>query len=160
MNDNQRLAELLFGNLPHDTEYYEKKYAPRNLAEGAQVLRIAPSPTGFIHLGNLYGAMADERIAHQSKGVFYLRIEDTDQKRLVPGAVDAVIAAFKYFDLPFDEGAEQGKGDYGPYYQSQRAEIYQAYAKKLIEQGKAYPCFCTEDDLNQTRQQQTEAHFP
>lgn len=157
MDDNQRLAELLFGPLAHDTGYYEELYATRQLAKGAQVMRIAPSPTGFIHLGNLYGAMADERIAHQSGGVFFLRIEDTDQKRKVDGAVEAVLTAFDYFGLSFDEGAEQNKGAYGPYYQSRRADIYHAYAKKLVSQGLAYPCFCSEEDLQEIRQQQTAA---
>ena len=153
--DYQKLAELLYPNLKHDTNYYEELYKARDLDPKAEVLRMAPSPTGFVHLGNLYGALADERIAHQSGGVFYLRIEDTDAKRKVDGAVETVISCFDYFELHFDEGAEHEKGEYGPYYQSQRAEIYQTYAKKLISQGKAYPCFCSEDELNKKREEQT-----
>lgn len=154
--DYQQLADLLFPNLPHDWQYYLEKYPERKLSDGAQVLRMAPSPTGFIHLGNLYGALADERIAHQSNGIFYLRIEDTDLKRKVEGAVETVISCFDYFQIYFDEGAHhQPEGDYGPYYQRQRAEIYHAFAKKLVAEGKAYPCFCSEDDLNKLREQQS-----
>ena len=153
--DYQKLADLIYPDLQHDTDYYEKLYPERNLPEGAEVLRMAPSPTGFIHLGNLYGALADERIAHQSNGVFYLRIEDTDLKRKVDGAVETIISVFDYFNMRFDEGAEANpEGNYGPYYQRQRAEIYQTYAKKLVAEGKAYPCFCTEEELNEIREKQ------
>ena len=136
-------------------EYYEEKYPLRNLPEGAQVTRLAPSPTGFMHIGNLYVALANERIAHQSGGVFYLRIEDTDEKRKVEGAVEVIHKSLKYFGVNFDEGADLC-GEYGPYYQRQRAEVYHAYAKELIRQGLAYPCFCTEEDLEKTREYQTE----
>ncbi len=136
-------------------EYYEEKYPLRDLPKGAQVTRLAPSPTGFMHLGNLYVALANERLAHQSGGVLYLRIEDTDQKRKVEGAVEVIQTSLRYFGIDFDEGAEIG-GDYGPYYQQQRAEIYHAYAKDLIRQGLAYPCFCSEEDMNKTREYQTE----
>ncbi len=136
-------------------EYYEEKYPLRNLPEGAQVTRLAPSPTGFMHIGNLYVALANERIAHQSGGVFYLRIEDTDEKRKVEGAVEVIHKSLKYFGVNFDEGADLC-GEYGPYYQRQRAEIYHAYAKELIRQGLAYPCFCAEDELEKTREYQTE----
>ena len=152
--DYMKLAELLFPHIDKTPEYYEEKFPKRDLPKGAEVLRIAPSPTGFVHLGNLYGALADERVAHQSNGVFYLRIEDTDLKRKVDGAVEAVLSTFKYFGINFDEGAEKG-GNYGPYYQRQRAEIYQCFAKKLVQQGKAYPCFCTEEELNEIREKQT-----
>ncbi len=135
--------------------YYEDKYPVRNLEKGAQVTRLAPSPTGFMHLGNLYVALANERIAHQSNGVFFLRIEDTDEKRKVEGAVEVIHQSLKYFGVAFDEGADLC-GEYGPYYQRQRAEIYQAYAKELIKKGLAYPCFCTEEDLEKTREHQTE----
>ena len=135
--------------------YYEEKYPERDLPKGAQVTRLAPSPTGFMHLGNLYVALANERIAHQSGGVLYLRIEDTDEKRKVEGAVEVIHQSLKYFGVNFDEGADLS-GDYGPYYQRQRAEIYHAYAKELIRQGLAYPCFCTEEDLEKTREHQTE----
>ena len=136
-------------------DYYEEKYPLRNLPEGAQVTRLAPSPTGFMHIGNLYVALANERIAHQSGGVFYLRIEDTDEKRKVEGAVEVIHKSLKYFGVNFDEGADLC-GEYGPYYQRQRAEIYHAYAKELIKKGLAYPCFCTEEDLEKTREYQTE----
>ncbi len=135
--------------------YYEEKYPERNLPQGAQVTRLAPSPTGFMHLGNLYVALANERVAHQSGGVFYLRIEDTDEKRKVEGAVEVIHKSLKYFGVNFDEGADLC-GEYGPYYQRQRAEIYHAYAKDLIQRGLAYPCFCTEEDLEKTREHQTE----
>ncbi|MBQ8322764.1 MAG: glutamate--tRNA ligase [Clostridia bacterium] len=136
-------------------EEYEKLYPERALEKGAQVTRLAPSPTGFMHIGNLYVALANERIAHQSGGVFYLRIEDTDEKRKVEGAVEVIHKSLKYFGVKFDEGADLC-GEYGPYYQRQRAEIYHAYAKELIRKGLAYPCFCTEEDLEKTRERQTE----
>ena len=151
-----KLAEAL---IPDENvkplDYYEQAYPARDLPEGAQVTRLAPSPTGFMHLGNLYVALANERIAHQSGGVFYLRIEDTDEKRKVEGAVEVIHQSLKYFGVNFDEGADLC-GNYGPYYQRQRAEIYHAYAKELIKQGLAYPCFCTEEDLEKTREYQTE----
>ena len=136
---------------------YEELYPPRNLPRGAEVTRLAPSPTGFIHLGNLYSALADERIAHTTGGIFYLRIEDTDEKRKVEGAVESVIRSLKYFNVNFDEGAEIASdlNNYGPYYQRQRASVYRAFAKDLIERGLAYPCFCTEEQLNQIREEQT-----
>lgn len=154
--DYQKLADMLFPKIKHDCQYYFDKYPKRDLPEGAEVLRIAPSPTGFIHLGNLYGALADERIAHQSGGVFYLRIEDTDTKRKVPGAVEAIISSFDYFQIYFDEGAhhQPDEGNYGPYYQKQRKEIYQTFAKRLVAEGKAYPCFCSGKQLNEIRKQQ------
>ena len=152
--DYNKLAELLFPHIDKTQEYYEELFPVRDLPKGAEVLRMAPSPTGFIHLGNLYGALADERVAHQSNGVFYLRIEDTDLKRKVEGAVETILSTFKYFNINYDEGAELG-GNYGPYYQRQRAEIYQAFAKKLVSEGKAYPCFCTEEELNEIRDKQT-----
>lgn len=153
--DYQQLADLLFPNVTKSWKEYLDMYPERNLPKGAEVLRMAPSPTGFIHLGNLYGALADERIAHQSNGVFYLRIEDTDLKRKVEGAVETVISCFDYFQIHFDEGAHLENGKYGPYYQRQRAEIYQAFAKKLVSEGKAYPCFCSEEELSKLREQQT-----
>ena len=154
--DLNKLADAL---IPDENvkplEYYEELYPERALEKGAQVTRLAPSPTGFMHLGNLYVALANERIAHQSGGVFYLRIEDTDEKRKVEGAVEVIHQSLKYFGVAFDEGADLC-GNYGPYYQRQRAEIYHAYAKDLIRRGLAYPCFCTEEDLEQTREKQTE----
>ena len=155
--DYKKLAELLFPNITKTIEYYENEvYPKRKLPEGAKVTRLAPSPTGFIHLGNLYGAFVDERLAHQSGGVFLLRIEDTDEKRKVEGSVETIITSLEYFDLKFDEGAgiEGETGDYGPYFQSNRAEIYQCCAKHLVEIGRAYPCFCTEGELEELRKEQ------
>lgn len=155
--DYNKLAELLLPNSTMTRDEVFAKFPKRNLKEGAQVTRMAPSPTGFIHLGNLYSALADERIAHLSDGVFYLRIEDTDLKRKVDGAVDIIINVMKYFGIEFDEGAgQEDKSDnaYGPYYQRQRVEFYHVFAKELIRQGLAYPCFCTEDDNAGLRQAQ------
>lgn len=157
--DYKKLAEVLFPDIKEDIAYYENEVFPeRNLEPGAKVTRLAPSPTGFIHLGNLYGAFVDERLAHQSNGVFMLRIEDTDEKRKVEGAVEIIISSLKYFGLNFDEGAllDGEKGSYGPYYQSKRGKIYQCAAKHLIEQGRAYPCFCTEEELEEIRKRQAE----
>lgn len=157
--DHKKLADLLFPHIDKTPEYYEELFAPRDLPQDAVVTRLGPSPTGFIHLGNLYGALADERLAHQSGGVFYLRIEDTDDKRYVENAVETIISSLKFFDINFDEGAlmDGEKGDYGPYFQSRRGEIYQCYAKSLVEKGYAYPCFLTEDELASIRQQQEQA---
>lgn len=154
--DYKELANLLFPDVKETIPYYEAKFPKRNLKEGAWVTRMAPSPTGFIHVGNLYGAFVDERLAHQSGGVFMLRIEDTDDKRKVEGAVEAIISSFEFYGLTFDEGVNiNGEtGDYGPYYQSMRKEIYHCVAKYLVEQGRAYPCFCTEEELDELRKTQ------
>lgn len=152
MNYNE-LADLLFPDITGDPLEYEEIYQQRKLPAGAKVTRLGPSPTGFIHLGNLYGAFVDERLAHQSGGVFYLRIEDTDEKRQVEGAVETIISSLEFFGVTFDEGAARDgdKGDYGPYYQSRRAEIYQTFVKQMVSLGQAYPCFCTEEELNEIR---------
>ena len=159
--DNQKLAELLFPDVTKTPEYYEEKYPYRKLPNKAEVTRLAPSPTGFIHLGNLYSALTDERLAHRNGGKFYLRIEDTDAKRTVEGAVDTVINVLRYFNIEFDEGAgypdDDERNAYGPYYQTQRVDIYHVYAKSLVERGLAYPCFCTEEELEEVRKQQEEA---
>ena len=146
--DYLALAELLFPDIRGTLEDFEKKYPPRDLPEGAVVTRIAPSPTGFVHLGNLYNAIG-ERLAHQTGGVFFLRIEDTDQKREVEGAVEAVIDAMDFYGVHFDEGAtvDGETGIYGPYRQRQRKELYQTVAKSLVLRGLAYPCFCSEEEL-------------
>ena len=158
--DNQKLADLLFPEVVNTPEYYEEKFPYRKLPNKAEVTRMAPSPTGFIHLGNLYSALADERIAHRNGGVFYLRIEDTDEKRKVDGAVETIINVLRYFDIEFDEGAGFDDTDprnaYGPYFQRQRVEIYNTYAKSLVERGLAYPCFCTEEELDKVRAKQEE----
>ena len=154
--DHKKLAELLFPNIDKTPEYYEEMYPKRDLPEGAKVTRLGPSPTGFIHLGNLYGAFVDERLAHQSGGTFFLRIEDTDDKREVEGAVEIIINSLRFFGINFDEGAtmEGDKGAYGDYTQSRRGPIYQCFAKKLVEEGKAYPCFLTEEEIAEIREQQ------
>lgn len=154
--DHKKLAKLLFPNIDKTPEYYEEMYPKRDLPEGAKVTRLGPSPTGFIHLGNLYGAFVDERLAHQSGGTFFLRIEDTDDKREVEGAVEIIINSLRFFGINFDEGAtmEGDKGAYGDYTQSHRGPIYQCFAKKLVEEGKAYPCFLTEEEIAEIREQQ------
>lgn len=154
--DYAALADLLFPHIHGTVEELERRFPPRKLPEGACVTRMAPSPTGFMHLGNLFGALTDERLAHLSGGVFYLRIEDTDAKREVPGGVEAILHVFSQYGLHFDEGAalDGDQGAYGPYRQRQRAEIYQTVAKHLVRGGHAYPCFCSEDDLERMRARQ------
>lgn len=149
------LSELIYPEIANDTDY-EAMYPKRNLPEGAKVTRLGPSPTGFIHLGNLYGAFVDERLAHQSNGVFCLRIEDTDDKRFVENAVETIISSLAFFGIKFDEGVtEHGDvGSYGDYTQSHRGEIYRFYAKKLLAEGKAYPCFLTEEEISAIREKQ------
>lgn len=151
------LANLIFKNELKTPEYYLEKYPKRNLKEGAKVVRYAPSPTGFQHIGGVYAALINERLAHQSEGIFYLRIEDTDQKREVEGAIEDTIQTMHNFGMDFDEGMtgeETSKGEYGPYRQSQRREIYHAFAKDLLLKGLAYPCFCTPEELNEIREKQ------
>ena len=154
--DYNRLAELLFPDVTETPEEVEARYPERDLPEGAKVTRMGPSPTGFMHLGNLYGALVDERLAHQSGGVFFLRIEDTDKKREVEGGVQLILETFRNFGLPFDEGVTENgdKGKYGPYRQSQRAAIYHGFAKQLVQRGYAYPCFWTEEGLGGMHAQQ------
>lgn len=150
------LADLLFPNVNETPEDMEKKYPPRNLTEGAKVTRFAPSPTGFVHFGGLFPATIAERLAHQSGGVFYLRIEDTDAKREVAGAAEGLIRTLGRYGVHFDEGAVIGpngtivdQGAYGPYKQSKRAAIYHVYAKQLVREGKAYPVFTTQEELDE-----------
>ena len=153
------LADLIFPDAK-DISYYEEKYPERNLKEGAIVTRFAPSPTGFVHIGGLYQSAIAKKLANQTEGVFFLRIEDTDQKREVENAIKDIVTSLKDFGLEPDEGMiseTEGKGNYGPYKQSQRKEIYQAYAKYLIEQGKAYPCFCTPEEGEELRAKQEAA---
>ena len=154
--DYQALAELLFPDVTQTPEEIEARFPQRNLPEGAVVTRMAPSPTGFVHLGNLVQGMISERMAHQSGGVLFLRVEDTDAKREVPGAVEVLIDSLKFYSIQFDEGAtiDGDKGAYGPYRQRQRAAIYHVFAKKLVSEGKAYPCFCTEEELSAIREKQ------
>lgn len=154
--DYQALSELLFPNVTETPEQVEARFPARNLPEGAVVTRMAPSPTGFVHLGNLVQGMISERMAHQSGGVLFLRVEDTDAKREVPGAVQVLIESLKFYNIHFDEGVglDGDIGIYGPYHQRQRANIYHVFAKLLVSQGKAYPCFCTEEELSVIREQQ------
>ncbi|MFV0516118.1 MAG: glutamate--tRNA ligase [Aminipila sp.] len=154
--DYNKLADLLFPHITKTPADYEEIFPQRNLPSDAKITRLGPSPTGFIHLGNLYGAFVDERLAHQSGGTFYLRIEDTDDKRYVDGAVEVIINSLRFFDINFDEGAtiDGHIGEYGPYYQSQRGEIYQCFAKELVKRGLAYPCFLTSEELEEIRAKQ------
>ena len=154
--DYQALSQLLFPNVTDTPEMLEQRFPLRNLPEGAVVTRMAPSPTGFVHLGNLVQGTISERMAHQSGGVLFLRVEDTDAKREVPGAVEILIDTLKHYGINFDEGAthDGDNGIYGPYRQRQRANIYHVYAKKLVSEGKAYPCFCTEEELSAMREVQ------
>ena len=157
--DYKDLANLIFPNAK-DISYYEEKYPERNLKEGAIVTRFAPSPTGFVHIGGLYQSVIAKKLANQTEGVFFLRIEDTDQKREVENGIKDIVTSLKNFGLEPDEGMiseTEGKGNYGPYKQSERKEIYQAYAKYLIEQGKAYPCFCTPEEGEEIRAKQEAA---
>jgi len=164
--DYQYLADLLFPNLTLTVEEVEARYPARDLPEGAKVTRFAPSPTGFVHFGGMYQAVVDERLAHQSGGVFYLRIEDTDGQREVDGAVEALIKTLADYGVSYDEGVVLNadgdlveKGTYGPYKQSQRASLYHVYAKKLVAEGKAYPCFSTEEELEEIHQTDKKAQI-
>ncbi len=157
MNDNLKLAQLLFGDITATPEDLEERFPQRQLKEGARVTRFAPSPTGYLHMGGLFGALVDVLTAKASDGVAYLRIEDTDKKREIDDGVSAIITGLDSFSVHFDEGVTgfgTEKGDYGPYTQSQRVDIYKTVAKRLVEQGLAYPCFCTAEELNETREKQ------
>lgn len=157
MSDYEKLAELLFPQIDKTPEYYENLYPKRDLKEGAVVTRFAPSPTGYLHFGGLYAASAEKMAANSSDGVFFLRIEDTDKKREVENGVDAIVNGLNYFGISADEGVtgnNSEKGNYGPYTQSKRAEIYQTFAKDLVKKGLAYPCFCTPEELDEIRNSQ------
>ncbi len=157
--DYKDLANLIFPDAK-DISYYEEKYPERNLPEGAVVSRFAPSPTGFVHIGGLYQALVAKEMTSQTGGVFFLRVEDTDQKREVENGITGIVNSLKEFELLPDEGMFteiEEKGNYGPYKQSLRKDIYQAYAKYLIEQGKAYPCFCTPEEGEELRKKQEAA---
>ena len=159
MSSYKELADLIFPDVKNKL-YYEEKYPKRDLPEGAMVLRVAPSPTGNVHIGTIYQALINKIAAKRSGGVFYTRIEDTDQKREIEGGINQIIKALNDFDVAPDEGMiseEEWKGNYGPYKQSLRKEIYQSYAKDLIEQGKAYPCFASQEELNKIRAKQEAA---
>lgn len=155
---NKDLADLIFPNLEHDVEYYEALYPERNLKEGEKVTRFAPSPTGYLHIGGFFQALIDYVLAKNSNGIFYLRNEDTDKAREVDTAVELIMKTLNQYGLVPDEYEYEGKivGEYGPYIQSERKKIYHAYIKRLIEIGRAYPCFCTREELNEMRQKQEE----
>ncbi len=157
--DYKELANLIFPEVKEIT-YYEEKYPRRQLKEGAIVTRFAPSPTGFVHIGGLYQSLIARKLANQTEGVFFLRIEDTDQKREVENGITGIVNALNDFAIVPDEGMisqTEEKGNYGPYKQSLRKEIYQSYAKHLIEEGKAYPCFCSPDEIEKIREKQEAA---
>jgi glutamyl-tRNA synthetase len=152
------MIDALFPPDLPEPQDWERRYPPRRLPDGAKVTRVGPSPTGSVHIGTVYSAMIDSDVAHHSRGRYLLRIEDTDQSREVEGALDQFARAFAYFGLTPDE--EEGRGAYGPYYQSQRADIYASYVRDLMRQGKAYPCFATSAELADIRQRQQEAKVP
>ena len=154
--DRKEYADFLL-KTEHDYEYYEKKYPKRDLKDGAMVTRLAPSPTGFVHLGSLDVGFVDRIMASQSDGICYLRIEDTDTKRTVENGINEIIDSLDKFGITFDEGVtKDGEiGEYGPYIQSKREDIYKAFAKKLIIEDKAYPCFCSQDDIEHIKEVQT-----
>ena len=157
MTDNEKLAELLFPGIILTPQQYEEQYPARQLPEGARVTRFSPSPTGYLHIGGLFAAMTARLTAKVTNGVFFLRIEDTDKKREVEGGVTAIVNGLDAFGITPDEGitgVDTESGAYGPYQQSKRREIYQCFAKELVRQGLAYPCFCTEEELNALREQQ------
>ncbi len=153
----KELANLLFPDVKNTIEYYENKYPKRNLKENAVVTRFAPSPTGFVHIGGLLASFIERKVAKQTNGVFYLRIEDTDQKREILQGIERIISDLNDYEIEFDEGPLNGnseKGNYGPYIQSKRKEIYHTFVKHLIELGKAYPCFMTEEKVDKIRKDQ------
>lgn len=157
MSDNLKLAELLFPNTTKTPADMEEIFPPRNLKEGARVTRLAPSPTGFLHFGNLFAGMVAYKTAKVSDGIFFVRVEDTDQKRKVEGAIKVMLDGLEAFDVVADEGVvgeDIEKGDYGPYYQSKRKDIYHVYAKQLVIDGLAYPCFCSAEELDEIRAEQ------
>lgn len=157
MTEYSKLAELLFPNIDKKTDYYENLFPPRNLKEGARVTRFAPSPTGFLHFGNLFTCVSAYTTAKATGGVFYVRVEDTDQKRKVDGAIGSMLKSLSVYGVEADEGVvgeDEELGAYGPYYQSKRKDIYQCYAKNLVEQGLAYPCFCSAEEIEDIRNQQ------
>ena len=154
MDTQKKLAELLFPDITETPADIEAKFPERNLKEGARVTRLAPSPTGFLHFGNLFTGTVAYRTAKVTDGIFFVRVEDTDQKRKVEGAIEVMLGGLKAFDVVADEGVvgeNEEKGDYGPYYQSQRKAIYHVFAKSLVEQDLAYPCFCSAEDLDEIR---------
>ncbi len=157
MSDNLKLAELLFPDITKTPDDMEAQFPPRNLKEGARVTRLAPSPTGFLHFGNLFTGTVAYRTAKTTDGIFYVRVEDTDQKRKIEGAIEVMLGGLEAFGVKADEGVvgeNTEKGDYGPYYQSRRKHIYHVFAKDLVSRDLAYPCFCSAEELDKIRAQQ------
>ena len=162
VEENKELAALLFPNINKTVEDYQKIYPDRNLPDSAKVTRFAPSPTGFVHIGGLFSALISERLAHQSEGIFYLRVEDTDKKREIEKGIEGIVDALKNFNINNDEGyiSENDEiGPYKPYKQSDRMEIYHTFIKSLIEQDKAYACYATTEELEQLRKNQEEQNI-
>ena len=154
---NKDLADLIFPNITKTIEEYEEMYPKRNLPDGAVVTRFAPSPTGFVHIGHIFSSFVANKVAKETKGVFFLRIEDTDQERIVEGAITNIIKDLNNYDITFDEGMiseDEEKGNYGPYLQSNRKEIYKTFIKYFIENDMAYPCFCSKEELEDIRNAQ------
>ena len=155
--DNLKLAQLLFPDVTETVSDLEKRDPKRPIPENAIVSRFAPSPTGFLHIGGLFAAFIAERSAHANGGVFYLRIEDTDKKREVENGITGIVKGIKDFGLKIDEGMmseTEEIGEYGPYQQSKRKNIYHVFCKKLVEEGYAYPCFCTAEEIDEIRKAQ------
>ncbi len=163
--DYKKLADMLYPHIDKDINYYKQLYKPRDLSEGAEVTRLAPSPTGFMHVGSLFQAVIQHRLANRTNGVFYFRLEDTDQKREIKGASSVAYNALVEFDLTPDEGyrgeANTEIGNYGPYVQSKRLNIYHAFAKEMVAKGVAYPCFCekteSKEDVLKRREEQLDS---
>ena len=153
MVTNKELANLIFPDITETIEDLEKRYPLRNLPEGAEVTRFAPSPTGFLHTGSLFTSMICHKVARDTNGVFYIRLEDTDTKREIEGSGEQLLEQLNIFNIVPDEGylGNTQKGEYGPYIQSERAHIYKVVIKYLLEQGQAYPCFCSPEELEETR---------
>ena len=156
MVSNKELANIIFPDIKETIEDLEKRYPARKLKEGAEVTRFAPSPTGFLHTGSLFTSMICRKVASQTGGIFYVRLEDTDTKREIQGSGEQLLSQLKIFNVVPDEGylGDHEEGKYGPYVQSKRADIYKAAIKYLIEQGRAYPCFCTPEELDEIRKEQ------
>lgn len=154
---NQELAELIFPDIKLNKDDYEKKYPPRNLQQNTRITRFAPSPTGFVHIGNFFQALISYINAKSTEGIFYLRNEDTDKKREKKGAVELILETLDHYGISPDEYELNNKvhGNYGPYIQSKRKDLYRTFAKYLIEIGRAYPCFCTSKELSNLRELQT-----
>lgn len=155
--DYNKLAELIFPDITKTVADLEERFPKRGLPEGAYVTRLAPSPTGYMHIGGLYAALISKKLSEQTGGVFYLRIEDTDKKRELEGGVEEILRSLADYDIAFDEGPfPGGEKAYGPYKQSERKEIYQICVKELMKKGYAYPCFCTAEELEAIRKEQEE----